>query len=162
MRWLWLREAFGHHEGVLVIGLPQVSDGYAAALAERGIGVDGALVLDGASNTEVAEREVHALMAGGNRPTALVSLNNAMTIGTLKALRSLDLSIPADVAFVCFDDFEWSDLFEPKLTAAAQDVETIGATAVELLLRRIRGHEGTPQHIRVPTTLHHRNSCGCT
>ena len=101
-------------------------------------------------------------MSGENRPTALVSLNNAMTIGTLKAVRSLGLSIPADVAFVCYDDFEWSDLFEPKLTAAAQDVETIGATAVELLLRRIRGQEGAPQQIRVPTTFHHRTSCGCT
>lgn len=157
----------GHRRIAVVRGLAGISstterfDGYAAALADRSIGVDAALVLDGDSNTDVAEREVHTLMSGGNRPTALVSLNNAMTIGALKALRSLDLSIPADVAFVCYDDFEWSDLFEPKLTAAAQDVETIGATAVELLLRRIRGHDGAPQHIRVPTTLHHRNSCGC-
>jgi LacI family transcriptional regulator len=101
-------------------------------------------------------------MSGENRPTAVVSLNNSMTIGTLKAVRRLGLSIPADVALVCYDDFEWSDLFEPKLTAAAQDVETIGATAVELLLGRIRREGGAPQRIRVPTTFHHRNSCGCT
>jgi LacI family transcriptional regulator len=85
-----------------------------------------------------------------------------MTIGTLKAVNGLGLSIPGDLAFVCYDDFEWSDLFEPKLTAAAQDVDTIGATAVELLLRRIRGQGEAPQRIRVPTTFHHRNSCGCT
>jgi LacI family transcriptional regulator len=91
-----------------------------------------------------------------------VSLNNSMTIGTLKALRSLGLSIPADVALVCYDDFEWADLFEPKLTVAAQDVETIGATAVEMLLGRIRREGSAPQRIRVPTTFHHRNSCGCT
>ena len=119
-------------------------------------------MLNGDSNTDVAEREVFSLMAGDNRPTALVSLNNSMTIGVLKALRMLDLSIPSDVAFVCYDDFEWSDLFEPKLTAAAQDVTTIGATAVELLLRRIHGHDAPAQHIRVPTTFHHRTSCGCT
>lgn len=137
-------------------------DGYSAALADRGIAVDAALVLDGDSNTDVAEREVHQLMSAENRPTALVSLNNSMTIGTLKAVSRLGLSIPADVAFVCYDDFEWADLFEPKLTAAAQDVDTIGATAVELLLRRIRGQDGAPQRIRVPTTFHHRNSRGCT
>ena len=84
-----------------------------------------------------------------------------MTIGTLKALRNLDLAIPSDVAFACYDDFEWSDLFEPKLTAAAQDVETIGATAARLLLRRVRAQDGPPQRIEVPTTFHHRNSCGC-
>jgi LacI family transcriptional regulator len=158
----------GHTRIGVIRGLAGISssterfDGYAAALADRGIAVDGALVLEGDSNTDVAEREVYSLMSGENRPTALVSLNNAMTIGTLKAIRTLGLSIPVDVALVCYDDFEWSDLFEPKLTAAAQDVETIGATAVELLLRRIRGHDAAPQHIRVPTTFHHRNSCGCT
>ncbi|WP_237571190.1 LacI family DNA-binding transcriptional regulator [Mycolicibacterium lacusdiani] len=158
----------GHRRIAVVRGLAGISstterfEGYATALADRCIAVDAGLVLEGNSNTDVAEREVHALMSKSDRPTALVSLNNAMTIGTLKALRTLGLSIPADVAFVCYDDFEWSDLFEPKLTAAAQDVETIGATAADLLLRRIRGHEAEPQRISVPTTFHHRNSCGCT
>jgi len=157
----------GHTRVGVVRGLAGISstterfDGYVAALSDRGIDLDASLIVDGESNTEAAERGVYALMSGADRPTALVSMNNAMTIGTLKAIRRLGLSIPGDVAFVCYDDFEWSDLFEPKLTAAAQDVETIGATAVELLLRRIQGDDGAAQHIRVPTTFHHRNSCGC-
>jgi len=159
--------ARGHRRVGVVRGLTGISStnerfaGYAAALTDRGIAVDSALVLDGASNTDVAEREVHALMSRTDRPTALVSLNNAMTIGSLKALRGLGLAIPSDVAFVCYDDFEWSDLFDPKLTAAAQDVKTIGATAVELLLRRIGGQDAAPRRITVPTAFHHRDSCGC-
>lgn len=158
----------GHRRIAVVRGLAGISstterfDGYRAALTDRGIDLDATLVIDGDSNTDVAEREVLSLMSTENRPTAVVSMNNSMTIGTLKALRSLGLSIPADVAFVCYDDFEWSDLFEPKLTAAAQDVKTIGTTAVELLLRRIQGNDGVAQQIRVPTTFHHRTSCGCT
>jgi len=158
----------GHRRIGVVRGLAGISstterlDGYLAALSDRGVGVDPALILDGESSTDVAEREVYALLSGADRPTALVSLNNSMTIGALKAVRRLGLSIPADLAFVCYDDFEWSDLFEPRLTAAAQDVDAIGATAVELLLRRIRGSDDAPQRIRVPTTFHQRNSCGCT
>ena len=158
----------GHRRIGVVRGLAGISstterfDGYTEALAERGIDLDDALVVDGESSTDVAENAVYQLMSRADRPTALVSLNNSMTIGTLKAVRSLGLSIPSDVAFVCYDDFEWSDLFEPRLTAAAQDVETIGATAAELLLRRIRGHDAEPRRIRVPTTFNHRNSCGCT
>ena len=158
----------GHRRIAVIRGRAGISstierfDGYCAALAERGIAVDPALVLDGDSNTDVAEREVRTLMSRADRPSALVSLNNAMTIGTLKALRSLGLSIPDDVAFCCYDDFEWSDLFAPRLTAAAQDVETIGATAVELLLARMHGNDDAPQQIWVPTAFHHRNSCGCT
>lgn len=158
----------GHHRIAVVRGLAGISstterfDGYRAALADHDIAVDEALILDGESNTDVAEREVTSLMSSANRPTALVSLNNAMTIGSLKAVRALGLSIPSDLAFVCYDDFEWSNLFEPRLSAAAQDVETIGAMAVDLLLRRIEGEEFAPQQIHIPTTFHHRNSCGCS
>jgi len=158
----------GHRRIGAVRGLAGISstverfDGYRAAFADHGVAVDPALVLDGRSSTDVAETQVRELLSRADRPSALVSLNNSMTIGALKAVRGLGMSIPGDIAFVCFDDFEWSDLFEPRLTAAAQDVDAIGSTAVELLLRRIRGSDEPPQRIRVPTTLHHRNSCGCT
>ncbi|MBY4127642.1 LacI family DNA-binding transcriptional regulator [Rhodococcus fascians] len=158
----------GHRRIAIVRGIEGISstterfDGYARALADRGIELDPALVLDGRSNVEVAEAAVRALMSSPDRPTALVSMNNSMTIGSLKAVRGLGLSIPADLAFVCYDDFEWSDLFEPRLTAAAQDVQTIGRTAADLLLRRIEGNDGAPRSIRVPTTFNHRNSCGCS
>jgi LacI family transcriptional regulator len=112
-------------------------------------------------DVEVAETEVRRLLTGSDRPSALVSMNNSMTIGSLKAVRALGLSIPDDLAFVCYDDFEWSDLFEPRLTAAAQDVQTIGRTAADLLIGRIEGRDDAPQSISVPTTFTHRNSCGC-
>ncbi|WP_256986323.1 LacI family DNA-binding transcriptional regulator [Rhodococcus sp. 06-469-3-2] len=158
----------GHRRIAIVRGIEGISstterfDGYARALADRGIELDPRLILDGRSNVEVAESLVRELMSGPDRPSALVSMNNSMTIGSLKAVRGLGLSIPADLAFVCYDDFEWSDLFEPRLTAAAQDVQTIGRTAADLVLRRIEGHEDAPRSIRVPTTFTHRNSCGCS
>lgn len=158
----------GHRRIAIVRGIAGISstterfDGYARALSDRGIELDPRLILDGRSNVEVAESRVRELMSNPNRPSALVSMNNSMTIGSLKAVRALDLSIPADLAFVCYDDFEWSDLFEPRLTAAAQDVQTIGRTAADLLLGRIDGREDAPRSIRVPTTFAHRSSCGCT
>ncbi|OZF38288.1 LacI family DNA-binding transcriptional regulator [Rhodococcus sp. 14-2483-1-2] len=158
----------GHRRIAIVRGIEGISstterfDGYSRALADRGIELDPRLILDGRSSVEVAESRVRGLMSGPDRPTALVSMNNSMTIGSLKAVRGLGLSIPADLAFVCYDDFEWSDLFEPRLTAAAQDVQTIGRTAADLLLGRIEGREDAPRSIRVPTTFTHRNSCGCT
>ncbi|WP_045196794.1 LacI family DNA-binding transcriptional regulator [Rhodococcus sp. B7740] len=158
----------GHRRIAIVRGIEGISstterfDGYARALADRGIELDPRLILDGRSNVEVAESRVRELMSGPDRPSAMVSMNNSMTIGSLKAVRGLGLSIPADLAFVCYDDFEWSDLFEPRLTAAAQDVQTIGRTAADLVLRRIEGHEDAPRSIRVPTTFTHRNSCGCS
>ena len=58
----------GHSRIAVVRGLAGISstterfEGYATALADRGIAVDAELVLEGHSNTDVAERDVHALM----------------------------------------------------------------------------------------------------
>jgi LacI family transcriptional regulator len=91
-----------------------------------------------------------------------VTLNNAMTIGAMKALRDLRLNVPSDVALVCYDDFEWADLFEPRLTAMAQNVVEMGRSAVTMLLERIEGSDAGPRQVRIPTTYQHRNSCGCS
>ncbi len=158
----------GHRRIAVVRGIDGISSsveryaGYERALRDRGLEIDPDLVLDGASSVDVAEREVLAVMSRSPRPTAIVTMNNSMTIGSMKALRGLGLAIPGDVALVCYDDFEWSDLFEPRLTASAQDVVTLGSTAVDMLLERIGGYTGEPRRIHVPTTFHHRNSCGCT
>jgi LacI family transcriptional regulator len=157
----------GHRRIAVVRGLTGISSsieryaGYERALTDRGVAVDPALVIEGSSSVDVAEREVHVAMSRADRPTAIVTMNNSMTIGSMKALRSIGLSIPSDVALVCYDDFEWSDLFEPRLTASAQDVETLGSTAVDMLLQRIDGHSGPSRRVRVPTTFNHRTSCGC-
>lgn len=157
----------GHRQIAVVTGLPGIGStseryaGYTRALAESGIRLDDSLVLCGASKTEIAEDVVKQAFSRVERPSALVVMNNAMTIGALKALRDLRLRIPSDVAFVCYDDFEWANLFEPRLTAIAQDVELMGARSVELLLARVSGAAGPSQQLRIPTTLQHRSSCGC-
>lgn len=157
----------GHERIAVVTGLPGLAStqeryaGYAKALAEHGIELDNQLVLNGGSKKEIAQEVVARLFSQARHPSALVVMNNAMTIGALKALQSLSLRIPTDVAFVSYDDFEWSGLFEPKLTAVAQNVESMGEQAVDLLLARVNGDESPSQRRVVQTTFHHRNSCGC-
>ena len=45
--------------------------------------------------------------------------------------------MPEDVALVAFDDFEWADLFAPRLTVIAQPTKQLGERGVELLLSRL-------------------------
>ena len=135
------------------------------AVLDLGLDDDPGLVVDGASDvatTRAGVRELFTRSSPDRRPTAALVLNNAMTIGTMQGLRDAGLRVPRDVALVCFDDFEWADAFEPRLTAIRQDVDQMGARAIELLLRRIAAPGAPPQRLRVPTTFQHRNSCGCT
>lgn len=104
---------------------------------------------------------IRRLWAQEDPPSALVVANNQMTIRTMQALRNLGLGVPDDVALVSFDDFEWADLFHPRLTTMAQPVSDIAREAVRLLLSRIKAPSLAPRTVRLPATLVHRDSCGC-
>lgn len=158
----------GHQRIAVVAGLSGLDStrdrlaGYFDALSNAAIPSDSALILEGESNAAAAEQAVHAAFSGGDRPTALISLNNAMTIGALRALQRASISIPGNLAFAAYDDFEWSDLFQPGLTAIAQDVVQMGNDAVDMLLARINGAGAAFEHRVIETSFHRRTSCGCT
>ena len=136
--------------------------GFRSAMALHGLPVDEKLVVSGGSTKEGAAA-VHSLLdrPAEDRPTAIVVNNNAMTIGAVQALHEAGLRVPDDIALVAFDDFEWADFFEPRLSAIAQDVESMGRLAIEHLLARIKGERGPGRTIQVSTTFRHRTSCGC-
>ncbi|GAB2738872.1 LacI family DNA-binding transcriptional regulator [Streptomyces bullii] len=157
----------GHRRIALVAGRPGLSTtgeritGYRNGLAAAGLAYDERLLVHGHSESAGAERATAALLSLDQPPTALVTANNAMTIGALRALRDGGLSVPEDIALCCFDDFAWADLFAPRLTAIAQPSRDIGATAVRVLLDRLAEPDRPARTVRLPCAFVHRTSCGC-
>jgi LacI family transcriptional regulator len=135
-------------------------EGFRRALLEAGLTPDPELVVRGEADERVTEQGIMNLYGSGRSPDAILALNNAMTLGTMRALRSLGLDVPRDVALGSFDDFPWADLFHPRLTAVAQDATGIGRIAIELLIERIADPSRPSQRIELPTTFHIRDSCG--
>ncbi|MER7928331.1 LacI family DNA-binding transcriptional regulator [Streptomyces sp. NPDC096057] len=157
----------GHRRIGLVAGLPGLSTtgeriaGYRQGLAAAGLPYEERLLAHGDSESAAAERATGSLLSLAAPPTALITANNAMTIGALRALRERGLSVPGDLALCCFDDFAWADLFEPRLTAIAQPSKEIGAEAVRLLLDRLASPDRAARVVRLPCAFVHRSSCGC-
>ena len=157
----------GHRRIGLVAGLPGLSTtaeritGYRQGLTTARLPYDDDLVVHGDSESAGAERATATLLSLAEPPTALVTANNAMTIGTLRALRARGLSVPDDLALCCFDDFAWADLFSPRLTAIAQPSREIGAQAVRVLLERLAAPDRPARTVRLDCTFVHRTSCGC-
>ncbi|MFI8087682.1 LacI family DNA-binding transcriptional regulator [Streptomyces sp. NPDC086080] len=157
----------GHRRIALVAGLPGLSTtaeritGYRDGLAEAGLPYDERLLVHGDSDTAGAQRAVSGLLSSGALPTALVTANNAMTIGALRALRNHGLSVPGDIALCCFDDFAWADLFSPRLTAIAQPSREIGTRAVQVLLERVAEPDRPARTEQLACAFVHRTSCGC-
>lgn len=157
----------GHTRIGLVAGLPGLStttervQGYREGLRARGLPFAPELLAGGNSEAEGAHDATRHLLAAPKPPTAIITANNAMTIGALRALGELGLEVPRDIALACFDDFSWADLFTPRLTAIAQPSRDIGAAAVRLLLERLEEPGRPPRTLRLPCAFVHRTSCGC-
>lgn len=157
----------GHTRIGMVIGSSQLSTtlerlaGYELGLERNGLAFEPDLIAPGESRRAPAAEATRRLLDLDVPPTALISGNNAMTIGVLEALKERELAVPDDIALVAFDDFEWAEVFSPRLTVIAQPVAELGEQAVSLLLSRLEDPTLEPRTIRLPATFVHRDSCGC-
>jgi LacI family transcriptional regulator len=129
--------------------------GYTDALAASGIEPDEALVRFDLHSVEAAEAATRSLVLE-HKPSALFTTQNLITIGAVRALRSLGSH--ERVALVGFDDFLLADLLQPAVTVVAQDPTAIGATACEVLFQRMDGDTSPPRTRTIPTRLIARGS----
>ncbi len=150
----------------MIIGRPPVSTtdqrraGYERALVEAGVAIDPRLIKEGGSKVEPGRAAADRLLDLVERPTAIFSANNQMTIGALAAFEERGVRVPDDMAVVSFDDFAWAGFFRPPLTTVAQPTYELGRRATELLLRRIEDGSAPPERIVLPGMLVVRESCG--
>lgn len=156
----------GHRRIAMICGRPGLRttierlDGYVLGMQRAGLELDQSLIRDGHSEADPAAAAIKALMRLDSPPTALITANNQMTIGAMKALRDLGLQVPRDLALVAFDDFPWADLFSPRLTVMVQPVEELGTLAAEMLFQRIQQPDLEPREVRLAPQLIVRDSGG--
>jgi LacI family transcriptional regulator len=131
--------------------------GYEAAMREAGLR---SRSVDGAFRIERARVAVEEMLRQEPAITALIVANNLMTIGALRALRSLGVRVPEEVALVAIDDPFWAELVDPPLTTLAQPVREMAGSAVRLLMERIGGRRAEPGRLVFDFRLRVRGSCG--
>jgi LacI family transcriptional regulator len=93
-----------------------------------------------------------------DRPfTALVAFNDISALGAMTALREAGHKVPEDVSVMGFDDIEFASIAYPALTTIRQPLQEMGATATELLIRKLANDESV-QNIRLRPELIVRSS----
>jgi len=156
----------GHRRIGVVSDSPEITSsaeriqGYRQALRAAAITPEPGLISIGGPTRDDGEAAALRLLDRPDRPTAVFTANNFMTVGALRAARSLGLRIPEDVALVGFDDLDWTTLVQPLVTVVRQPVADLGRVAGERLLRRLEGDAGPPKRIRLDANLIVRGSCG--
>ena len=107
--------------------------GYRAELAAAGIRDE--LVVIEESDTPGGHRAAARILAGADRPSALICFNDRMAMGAYRAAAECGLRIPGDVSIVSFDNQELiADGLHPGLTTVALPHYEMGAWAVETII----------------------------
>lgn len=113
--------------------------GVARTLGEHGIEMKAGDVRVGARGVEDIRRHVRELVSGDGPVTALLASDAVIAVSALEELRSLGLSVPADVSVAVFDDPPWAGLVSPPLTVVSQPVLEAGVAAAQLLIETMAG-----------------------
>ncbi len=108
--------------------------GYQQALAEAGIEVDPALIVEGNFEEESGRQATESLLAGRVGVTAIFASNDQMALGALSALYTHGLRVPEDVSLIGFDDQTIAAFTTPALTTMRQPTVEMGRCAVRALL----------------------------
>ena len=111
----------------------------------------------GAGHAEEGHIAAHKLLRSGKSFTALVAFNDISALGAMTGLREAGYDVPEDVSIIGFDDIEFAGIAYPPLTTIRQPLHEMGATAAELLIRRIANDESV-QNICVSPELIVRSS----
>ncbi|WP_312469732.1 LacI family DNA-binding transcriptional regulator [Neobacillus sp.] len=134
--------------------------GYKKALEEYNIPFDESMVIQGDFMEGSGYHAAHELFDLENKPTAIFSSNNLMTIGCVKAIIDLDWKLGEEVSFIGFDDVEIATFIKPKLSVVSRPMNTLGEIAVQLLYERmnVKGNLPKRQYLLSPE-LKIRESC---
>ncbi|MGE5482002.1 MAG: LacI family DNA-binding transcriptional regulator, partial [Bacteroidota bacterium] len=106
-------------------------------LAGAGLFYDPELIHLGNFREAAGYEGTRRLLALPDPPTAILTANNEMAAGAVRALAELRQAIGSDVSLITFDDARWAQYMVPPMTVVAQPVAEIGQTAVDILFRRL-------------------------
>lgn len=135
--------------------------GFVQALHEAGVPDDSVLDLTGDFREESGRSLARRVLDLDERPTALFTANNQMTIGALKTLREGGIRIPDELSIVGFDDLTLGSLLEPPLTCVTRADEEQGELTMRLLLERLQEElPALPRRIVLDAHLEIRGSTG--
>ncbi len=103
-------------------------------MAMRAAGLADDLKTICASTEEAGEMAASALLAGPDRPTALICATDRIAIGAVRAAQAAGLIVGRDIAVTGHDNIHASGFTNPALTTMELDVRSVGESLADKLL----------------------------
>lgn len=114
--------------------------GYRLALEQAGLVWQDVPIHECADNSESdGATAMQALLAGSNRPTAVLCITDRLALGAMMAAQQAGLNVPGDLSIVGFDDIPAAAESSPPLTTIQQAHREKGRLAGQALVALLRG-----------------------
>lgn len=134
--------------------------GYKKALEDANIPIDPSIIFT--SNERITEEHcveyAKIILSQKQKFTAIFSGDDASAYVINSVAQKMGIKIPDDLSMVGYDDFPNTNFHPLELTTVHQPIREMGQKAMELLIKRIHGETGDPQHIVLKSYLAERRS----
>ncbi len=98
---------------------------------------------------ESAQNEMMSILHSRNNFTAVLTFNDIIAFGVMKALHESHRKIPEEIAVMGFDNLPFSDICLVPLTTVKQNLYATGTLAMDVIIQQIQG-ELTAQYRVLP------------
>ncbi|RMB81113.1 hypothetical protein CTZ28_36650 [Streptomyces shenzhenensis] len=161
----------GHTTATLVTGPLDVvafqhrAEGFRAVYGEG----KGTVLMLSNSDMTTAVDPVADLLAGPERPSAVLAASDTIALGVMTAATTQHLGIPRDLAVIGFDNIWVSQVPNVGLATIEGHAHRVGTVAAERLVDRITSRRAAPfgpppppERVVINADLVRRASCGCS
>lgn len=135
-------------------------EGYKAALEENKIPFESELVVTTDGTTyENGYSSAKELLTGSKEiPHAIFATSDEVAIGAINACFDLGYKVPQDISVAGFNDVKLAKIYRPKLTTVYQPLFDMGAVAIRMIIKMVKGKEIEDKKVTLPFKIVDRES----
>ncbi|QPC46048.1 LacI family DNA-binding transcriptional regulator [Mangrovibacillus cuniculi] len=133
--------------------------GYEKALSDAGIALKEEYILYEEFLKEGGQEAVCELLALEEPPTALVVIDDLMTLGVLNTLSEVKVKVPTDISVVSFNNVLFAEMASPGITSVDINIFDLGYQAGKSIIQKVENPTEPTKRIIVPYNIVCRESC---
>ena len=132
--------------------------GFCTAMEQAGLSWPSEWVMYGDYQREFGQQALRYLFSQQVRPTAVFAASDYLVLGLLDGLRASGLQAPEALSLVGFDDANYADFTQPRISTIRQPARELGRTAVNIMMRLLNDDPDIPAETRLPVEWIGRDS----
>lgn len=119
-------------------------NGVLAAMAESGLTVPAAWLVEQPFSYEGGRMAIRELWAQADKPTALMCGTDLQAMGALHECRVQGIAVPEEISIIGFDGIDEAEMMQPALTTVCIPAHEIGERAARRIVSMIEGRPLPP------------------